>query len=340
MAEATLRSRSSAVDEFTASNTRTIVLVKIAEFTDKEWAGNFFKKNWPRWYGKEFPSSADIIPELEHQNIMVSGQERFNIGFTFSEPSLAKIIAHIDFNRHNIKAGPLKKINEQNRKLMPRPLDYFPKHLMLVREFFPGESLHLIIKNCNLTRRHLEMTAGILRQLHSIKEYSSFSKRNPLLKFLFANLKRSKRLNLALYPILNGIIKTAFGALDKLPKGPVALCHGDLAPSNVIIAKNETRLIDWDLAHQNDPTYDLAYFSAHLAETMTIKEISEQKVYDARNLFLEAYSSDFSKKRFLAWEALMLAVIVDHLLQSYCYDHLKERMDFMMTMARKNLALL
>jgi len=328
-----------AIDTFTALNTRVVVLEKIAGVTDKQWARQFFEAHWPQWYGKRLPPSTKISSALEHQNIMVARQERFIIGFRFSSPPHKKIVAHFNFSKHKIQAPPLKAVYDQDQSLISRPLGSFMGGQMLVREFSPGTSFHQIIKKGNLKSAHLKAVAKTLHQLHRVKTFSLFPKKNPILKFLTANLKRNARLNPALYPILASFAKTSVRVINESAGKTPVLCHGDASPSNIIFSGNKAQLIDWDLAHQNEPVYDLAYLSAHLVDTMTIKEVSPRKITTAKNTLLKAYRSKFSQKRFLAWEALILTVIVDHLLQSYCYDHLKSRMDFMLKMAEEDLFL-
>ena len=208
-----------------------------------------------------------------------------------------------------------------------------------MREFSPGKSLHKIIKKGELTNTHLKAAAELFHQLHQIKNFSAFPSKNPILEFLSVNLKRSKRLNPVLYPILEDLRKRSMKVIKKSERKSITLCHGDLTPSNIIFDNKKAQLIDWDLAHKNEPVYDLAYFSAHLVDTMTIKEVSERKILAARNAFLKAYHASFSKKRFLAWETLTLVVATDHLLQSYCYDHMKKRIDFMLKMAEQSILL-
>ncbi|MDE5978256.1 MAG: phosphotransferase family protein [Turicibacter sp.] len=43
--------------------------------------------------------------------------------------------------------------------------------------------------------------------------------------------------------------------LDQFPK---VICHGDSQISNLLIAKNQTYLLDWEYAGNNDPLYDVA----------------------------------------------------------------------------------
>jgi 5-methylthioribose kinase len=45
----------------------------------------------------------------------------------------------------------------------------------------------------------------------------------------------------------------------------VCLVHGDFSPKNVLVNDRSFWVIDWEIAHVGDPTFDLAFLVAHLA---------------------------------------------------------------------------
>jgi thiamine kinase-like enzyme len=60
------------------------------------------------------------------------------------------------------------------------------------------------------------------------------------------------------------LLKDANKNLSLLKKENKYLCHGDLNLGNVLSDKKELWIIDWELAHINNFTYDICYLWAHL----------------------------------------------------------------------------
>lgn len=57
--------------------------------------------------------------------------------------------------------------------------------------------------------------------------------------------------------ILGDKAKRIIDFLDTLPEGD-SICHGDLYPGNIIVAKDKLVAIDWSGAYRGDPTGDVA----------------------------------------------------------------------------------
>ena len=109
-------------------------------------------------------------------------------------------------------------------------------------------------------------------------------------------------------------IDAAFGRAAELmpePAGPARLCHGDLHPSNVILAPGGPMLVDWFDASNGEALADIArslltlrsdgvHPPAHLpgADAATLRALTEG--YRARL----AERHDLAGERFARWEAV------------------------------------
>ena len=51
---------------------------------------------------------------------------------------------------------------------------------------------------------------------------------------------------------------------ETLAARPRVLVHGDLTPKNVLVQADRVVLVDWEVAHAGDPSFDLATLTAHL----------------------------------------------------------------------------
>jgi len=53
--------------------------------------------------------------------------------------------------------------------------------------------------------------------------------------------------------------------VDRMMGRSVCLVHGDFSPKNVLVAGGSFWVLDWEIAHIGDPTFDLAFLVSHLA---------------------------------------------------------------------------
>jgi aminoglycoside phosphotransferase (APT) family kinase protein len=60
-----------------------------------------------------------------------------------------------------------------------------------------------------------------------------------------------------LAPVLEGLIERMSGRR-------IALVHGDCSPKNLLVGPGPVWLIDWEVAHYGDPTFDVAFMVCHL----------------------------------------------------------------------------
>ena len=53
--------------------------------------------------------------------------------------------------------------------------------------------------------------------------------------------------------------------IGRMAERSVCLVHGDFSPKNVLVDDRSFWVIDWEIAHIGDPTFDLAFLVSHLA---------------------------------------------------------------------------
>jgi aminoglycoside phosphotransferase (APT) family kinase protein len=53
--------------------------------------------------------------------------------------------------------------------------------------------------------------------------------------------------------------------IDRMMSRTVCLVHGDFSPKNVLANAGSFWVLDWEIAHIGDPTFDLAFLLSHLA---------------------------------------------------------------------------
>jgi 5-methylthioribose kinase len=78
--------------------------------------------------------------------------------------------------------------------------------------------------------------------------------------------------------------------VDRMMKRSICLVHGDFSPKNVLVSEGSFWVLDWEIAHIGDPTFDLAFLVSHLV-CKAIHRPGEAHLYEtcARS-FLDAYA--------------------------------------------------
>lgn len=86
-------------------------------------------------------------------------------------------------------------------------------------------------------------------------------------------------------------LATKIGAvIDRMMGRSICLVHGDFSPKNVLVDKDSFWVLDWEIAHIGDPTFDLAFLVTHLV-CKAIHRPSDVAGYRAcADAFLAAYS--------------------------------------------------
>jgi 5-methylthioribose kinase len=81
-----------------------------------------------------------------------------------------------------------------------------------------------------------------------------------------------------------------------------ALCHGDYSPKNILTHGRGFTLVDYETAHQGDPTMDLGFFLSHLV-LKSLRWCEERpKYFDLTRAFWRGYAREV---RFRPMEELM-----------------------------------
>ncbi|HXQ18380.1 MAG TPA: aminoglycoside phosphotransferase family protein [Acidimicrobiales bacterium] len=57
---------------------------------------------------------------------------------------------------------------------------------------------------------------------------------------------------------------TIGAVVERMMGRAVCLVHGDFSPKNVLVAPGSFWVVDWEIAHIGDPTFDLAFLVSHL----------------------------------------------------------------------------
>ena len=80
--------------------------------------------------------------------------------------------------------------------------------------------------------------------------------------------------------------------IDGMLSSREALCHGDYSPKNMLVDEDDFMLVDYETAHQGDPTMDLGFFLSHLL-LKTARRPNERCGYlDLTQVFWEGYRSE------------------------------------------------
>jgi 5-methylthioribose kinase len=87
--------------------------------------------------------------------------------------------------------------------------------------------------------------------------------------------------------------------------------HGDYSPKNVLVGDDGLWVIDWEVTHRGDPTFDLAFMLNHLL-LKTIHRPRAREGYEACGLaFLEAYGRDVDMPYLLGLVGCLMLARVD-----------------------------
>jgi 5-methylthioribose kinase len=80
------------------------------------------------------------------------------------------------------------------------------------------------------------------------------------------------------------------GIVDRMMERSICLVHGDFSPKNVLVNEGSFWVLDWEIAHIGDPTFDLAFLVSHLA-CKAIHRPAQAHLYEScARSFLDAYA--------------------------------------------------
>ena len=83
-------------------------------------------------------------------------------------------------------------------------------------------------------------------------------------------------------------------AVERMYASRACLVHGDFSPKNVLLGPSTTWVIDWEVAHYGDPTFDLAFLLTHLMCKALLRPESAEQYRSAGDTFLTAYRNGIS----------------------------------------------
>jgi 5-methylthioribose kinase len=99
--------------------------------------------------------------------------------------------------------------------------------------------------------------------------------------------------------------------VDRLLGTTECVVHGDYSPKNVLVGDDGLWVIDWEVTHRGDPTFDLAFMLNHLL-LKTIHRAQAREGYEAcGRAFLEAYGRDVDMPYLLGLVGCLLLARVD-----------------------------
>ncbi len=79
--------------------------------------------------------------------------------------------------------------------------------------------------------------------------------------------------------------------IDNMMSSNESLCHGDYSPKNMLVHDRGFMLVDYEAAHQGDPTMDLGFFLSHLL-LKAARRLPERRGYiDLTRKFWDGYRS-------------------------------------------------
>ena len=96
-------------------------------------------------------------------------------------------------------------------------------------------------------------------------------------------------------------LRSAFSALidETVASTPRRLVHGDLTPKNVLVLTDRVVLVDWEVAHAGDASFDLATLTAHLLlkALRSVVTGGSALLLDSARRFWDAYDGPADRAR-------------------------------------------
>jgi aminoglycoside phosphotransferase (APT) family kinase protein len=79
--------------------------------------------------------------------------------------------------------------------------------------------------------------------------------------------------------------------LDRLLRARECLVHGDYSPKNVLVGKGGMWVIDWEIAHAGDPSFDVAFMTNHLMLKAIHRSADRDRYADCARAFWSSYGT-------------------------------------------------
>jgi 5-methylthioribose kinase len=88
-----------------------------------------------------------------------------------------------------------------------------------------------------------------------------------------------------------GLAPTVLGVVESMLGRRQCLVHGDFSPKNILVGEDGVWVLDYEVAHQGDPTFDVAFMLNHLLLKGIARPQDELRYEAAARAFLDAYTS-------------------------------------------------
>jgi 5-methylthioribose kinase len=80
--------------------------------------------------------------------------------------------------------------------------------------------------------------------------------------------------------------------IDQMHSLREALCHGDYSPKNMLVKGSTFTLVDYETAHQGDPTMDLGFFLSHLMLKALRRPADRERFFALTRAFWRGYGRE------------------------------------------------
>lgn len=87
-----------------------------------------------------------------------------------------------------------------------------------------------------------------------------------------------------------GLAHIVLGAVETMLGRRQCLVHGDFSPKNILVGEDGLWVLDYEVAHQGDPTFDVAFMLNHLLVKGIARPQDEPRYEAAARAFLDAYT--------------------------------------------------
>ena len=141
---------------------------------------------------------------------------------------------------------------------LPRPIEYLPDIDVLIMERLSGRPLAEL---GTLDEQALENSIALLAALHQC-DAQPFKRRDS--RGIVRSVERKANRVADLAPDFAEAFRAVVQRLKavRVESAPLAPCHGDFSPRNVLVAPGRWVIIDWDRFQLADPARDIAHFGA------------------------------------------------------------------------------
>ncbi len=82
--------------------------------------------------------------------------------------------------------------------------------------------------------------------------------------------------------------------LDMMNTAPATIVHGDFSPKNILIHDERLVLLDHEVVHLGDPTFDIGFFLAHILSKAHHLDARRDALMRGAQLFWEAYAKELA----------------------------------------------